>query len=147
MRFFTEFEFNKDQEQYWFPILINTKSEIEAVSRKGKLLDILAQGFTNLKTYKLALYHKPHYSEALKPHVIAQSRAEILKLNLRKLQLLNLEGDKDTGFNQHIVVVPQNLIMVYTHTFQFHLNNLSLLTTLFHSDIDFHKDFLELRIY
>jgi hypothetical protein len=135
-QYFTEFEFKKDSEIFWFPILINASDIEEAKNTRSKIEDILKRGFKIRKSYPVQLFKEPQYSEALRPHVAKKSRAEISKLSLRNLHLMELEGKNDYSFNQHIVIVPQNLVMIYAHTIQSHLENLSLLTTQFHHQLD-----------
>lgn len=148
-KYFTEFEFHFENNQgimFWFPVLINANTEDEAVKMYKEIQTVLGRLFIIPNEYGLVEYTKPIHSSALKPYVEVKRRAEILKLNLNDLQFANFGEDIGLTFNQHIVIVPQNLLMEYRHTIQFHLDKLNFLTTQFNGNLDFNKDFLVLKI-
>jgi hypothetical protein len=65
-QYFTEFEFKKDSEIFWFPILINASDIEEAKNTRSKIEDILKRGFKIRKSYPVQLFKEPQYSEALR---------------------------------------------------------------------------------
>lgn len=150
-KYFTEFEFRSSSDQecvFWFPILINERSRAEAEKVKTQIEAILTQKFELVRNYSVLEYLEPMYSEALRKYINEKRRAQILKLSLQHLTLDYLfENQRYISFNQHIVMVPQNLILIYRHIAEMHLENLSFLTTQFNSNIDFNKEFLMLKIY
>jgi hypothetical protein len=148
-KYFTEFEFSTDNDSvYWFPILINEMSLQKAEVVKNNIEEILKRKFSILRIYPVLLYEEPMYSIALKKYINDKKRAQILKLSLKHLTLDYLfENKRYISFNQHIVMVPQNLILIYKHIAEMHLENLSFLTTQFNSDLDLNQEFLMLKIY
>lgn len=148
-KYFAEFEFSSDNHSVcWFPILINEKSLQEADAVKNNIEEILNRKFSILRTYPVLLYEEPMYSIALKKYINDKKRAQILKLSLKHLTLDYLfENKRYISFNQHIVMVPQNLILIYKHIAEMHLENLSFLTTQFNSELDLNQEFLMLKIY
>jgi hypothetical protein len=148
-KYFAEFEFSSDQDSvYWFPILINERNLQKAEAVKNNIEEILKGKFSILRTYPTLLYEEPMYSIALKKYINEKKRAQILKLSLKHLTLDYLfENKRYISFNQHIVMVPQNLILIYKHIAEMHLENLSFLTTQFNSDLDLNQEFLMLKIY
>jgi hypothetical protein len=148
-KYFAEFEFRSEGEAvYWFPILINESSVQTAENVKLKIEGILEQKYTIIKSYPVYEYVEPMYSEALRKYINEKRRAQILKLSLKHLTFKYLfENQRYISFNQHIVMVPQNLILIYKHIAEMHLENLSFLTTQFNSNLDLKKEFLMLKIY
>lgn len=149
-KFFAEFEFRTggDESILWFPILINEETIANAQKLKLKIDSILIRKYEIIDSYDVVIYKEPMYSAALRKYILKKRRAEILKLSLNQLTLEHLfEKKRYISFNQHIVIVPQNLLLIYKHITEMHLDALSFLTTQFSSNLDYEKEFLVLRIY
>lgn len=146
--YFTEFLFNIQHEEdcnYYLPILINTTSAEGAALVRGKMARDLQTHFNAVKFTPLRQFRNPMFSEMLRSFVELQCQAQIFKLNLGRKELISMENDA-IELSDHMRIVPQHLNLIFRHTISYHLERACLLTTQFHKEIDFDKDYLVLRI-
>lgn len=147
-RYFTEFEFcfnNEPETKYWFPVIINAADVDTAEEVKNKFISLLTRNFTLLKTYELRKYKPRLYSKTLKPLVENKQRAVVLKLNLKNLEIASFGDEIGIQLAQNYTIVPQVLLMQHTHRINMKLADMSFLTTQFHTDLDYEKEFLVLK--
>jgi len=146
--YFTEFEFcfaDMAETVYWFPVLINTKNVEHAEAVKNSIIRLLTKKFNLLKTYELRMYETPLYSKTLKPLVDAQQKVEILKLNLKALTIASFEKEIGMKLAKQYQIIPQMLLIGYRHTITTKLKTFGFLTTQFHNELDYEKEFLVMK--
>jgi len=148
IKYFTEFEFcfnNEPQTVYWFPVIINANNLDTAEEIKNKIISLLTRNFTLLKTYELRKYKTPLYSKTLKPLVENKQHAVVLKLNLKNLEIASFGDEIGIQLAKQYTIVPQVLLMQYSHRINMKLADMSFLTTQFYTDLDYEKEFLVLK--
>ena len=146
--YFTEFEFCSTDVPdcfYWFPVLINSNDSKYAGAVKNEIIKRLTKKFKLLKACDLVKYERPFYSETLKPLVDHQWKAEIEKLNLKALTIGSFERQIRITLSNQYQIVPQMLLAGHPHTITNKLNKRWVLTTQFHTDADYQKEFLVMK--
>lgn len=146
--YFTEFMFSTDREKssmYYFPVLIKAQNAELAAGIRGSIIKILQPVFNQIKFLPLRTFKDPLFSEMLRSFSEHQCTAEVYKIDLKSMRLSSLENEP-INLNTQMRIVPQNLQIILRHTIHYHLERHCLLTTQFHKEVDFEKEFLILKI-
>jgi hypothetical protein len=146
--YFTEFEFCFPDAQrclYWLPVLINTANVEYAGLVKNGIRNRLIKKFKLVNTCDLKKYERPFYSETLKRLLDKQEKAEIEKLSLKALTLGSFEKKICITLGDQYQIIPQMLLTGHAHTITNKLNRNGLLTTQFHTEADYQKEFLVMK--
>ncbi|MGZ3952084.1 MAG: hypothetical protein ACXVBZ_11845 [Flavisolibacter sp.] len=147
--YFTEFEFcltNVPDFFYWFPVLIDSTNVEYAGAVKNGIITRLTKKFKLLKTCDLVKYERPFYSETLKSLVENQQKGAIEKLSLKALTIGSFEREIRITLSNQYQIVPQMLLAGHLHTITNKLNKRGFLTTQFHTDTDYEKEFLVMKL-
>lgn len=146
--YFTEFEFcfpDAPRCLYWLPVLINTTNVEYAGLVKNGIRNRLIKKLKLGNTCDLKKYERPFYSETLKRLLDKQEKAEIEKLNLKALTLGSFEKKICITLGDQYQIIPQMLLAGHAHTITNKLNRNGLLTTQFHTEADYQKEFLVMK--
>ena len=147
IKYFAEYEFKNKSSKYWFPLLINSISTIEAEAVYNSIHGNLAREFDDIKQFKIKPFNNYTYSQALRPFSKSKKSAQVAALKLDELKIEVIDGPDDLIIKDIIKIQPQHLLNYYKHSIQQYLDDQSFLTTQYHNNQDISKEYLILQLH